>query len=292
MRVLSEAEWRPLAEAHTAQVRKWTEPRLRRRRNGEKHPVDDFLWEYYRFSPGKLAVWHPGWGTALAGTPAVAGVRHYHQTLHGWSARADTATTARLRRNLAILRATDSRPAKFGCFGLHEWAMVHDAEARRHNHVPLRVSAEGVTRTVHDLGLRCTHFDAYRFFTPSAAPLQRPLTRDSQIDDEQPGCIHAGMDLYRYAYEAAPFVGSHLVVDCLQHARAARRLDMQASPYDLSSWGLDPVPVDTAEGRQIYSRRQRDLAGVAGGLRRRLIASLDACLASASHRSPDPAESP
>src|SRR5699024_8972646 len=49
------------------------------------------------------------------------------------------------------------------------------------------------------LAPRCTHFDAFRFFTDPAAPLnQTRLTRDDQVRHEQPACLHAGMDVYSW----------------------------------------------------------------------------------------------
>ena len=40
--------------------------------------------------------------------------------------------------------------------------------------------------------LRCTHYDAFRFFHPSAQPLNSVslLTRDFQEENEQPGTVH------------------------------------------------------------------------------------------------------
>lgn len=294
-RVLTEARWRPLMEAHERLVREWTQPRLDRRRRGERHPVDDFLWDYYRLSPAQLNMWHPGDDVILAGEPPVAHRRHYVRQDAGWTAvlAPGDPLHARLSRSLAIMRATAARPITTGCFGMHEWAMVHGQEPDqiRHGQVPLRLPPEQIMAAVDSIGLRCTHFDAYRFFTPTAAVQQRPLTRADQVDDERPGCLHAGMDLYRYAYEAAPFVGSDLVVVCFRHARAARDLDMAASPYDLSDWGVTAVPVETPAGRREYSLRQRELAGRAAVLRDRLIARLGRSLTTAADGPCEPAQS-
>jgi hypothetical protein len=54
---------------------------------------------------------------------------------------------------------------------------------------------------------------------------------------------------------------------------------MRASPYDLSAWGLEPVRIETAEGRRIYEMEQRRLAEAALPLRERLIATLVMTLA-------------
>lgn len=260
--------------------------------------MDDFLWEYYRLRPARLLQWHPGLGTVLGGYPPAAGRAPYVRTADGWTAVPDPAALPRLERSLRILRATAARPALTGCFGMHEWAMVlgTDQSDVRHPQVPLRLTPHEIEDVVADVGLRCTHFDAYRFFTRPARSLQRPLTREGQPSDEQPGCLHAGMDLYRYSYEALPFVGSDLVADCLAHARTARQLDMAASPYDLSDWGLGAIAMETPTGRREYARRQTHLAAVARALRRRVIDALEEVLGattvgSAAHRGSDAAQS-
>ena len=106
-----------------------------------------------------------------------------------------------------LLSATVSRPAQLGCFGLHEWAMVHGipADDVRHAGWPLRLGSAGTDAVVERHGIRCSHFDAYRFFTDSAAPRNalRP-TRDGQVAMEQPGCLHAGMDVYKWAFKLTP----------------------------------------------------------------------------------------
>ena len=54
-----------------------------------------------------------------------------------------------------------------------------------------------------------------------------------------------------------------------------RELDMAASPYDLSAYGLAPVPIETAEGKAEYVARQRDLMATSNRLRRRLLGVID-----------------
>ncbi len=119
------------------------------------------------------------------------------------------------------------------------------------------------------------YFDAYRFFTPDAAPRNRePLSRRTQADREQPGCLHAGMDLYKWAVKAGPLVPGDLLLDTFEHARAVRTLDMRASPYDLRDWGFDPVAVETAAGKAEYVRQQREFAATGARLRERLLAAI------------------
>ncbi len=123
--------------------------------------------------------------------------------------------------------------------------------------------------------VRCSHFDAYRFFTPAARPLNRlHPTRETRPDNEQPGCLHANMDLYKWAYKLSPLVDSELVADCFALARDIRELDMRASPYDLSDLGLSPVPVETPEGRARYAVAPRGFAVRAAPLRDRLLAAV------------------
>lgn len=282
--VLLPSEWGARRERHIRRTTPLVTPRLRRRREGAKHPVDDFLFEYYTVRPAQLLAWHPGVGTVLAGEPAP---EHEHYVAVPGGFTSDPAglprTRPRLERSLAILRGTASRPAALGCFGMHEWAMVLGADPQdvRHAPVPLRVDPATVARTVAGIGLRCSHFDAYRFFTPAAADRQRALTPADRFDSEQPGCIHAAMDTYRFASSAAPYVPSELVGDCFAFARRCREVDMRASPYDLSAWDVEPIRVETASGRREYADLQRALSVESAPLRERVIEALDTALGAA-----------
>ncbi|MGK5643543.1 3-methyladenine DNA glycosylase, partial [Streptomyces sp. URMC 126] len=77
---------------------------------------------------------------------------------------------------------------------------------------------------------------------------RRP-TFETRVLNEQPGCLHAGMDVYKWAYKLAPFTPSDLVADCFALAREIRTLDMRASPYDLTAWGYSPVAIETPAGK-------------------------------------------
>ena len=274
--------WTRRAAAHEQRVDAWVLPHLDRRRSGQKHPVEDFLFDYYHLSPAKLRRWHPGAGVVLAGPQALPYLElaDYRQVEEGVAAdpRRLARHARRLRDVRRLLVATGSRPASYGCFGLHEWAMVYRAPADevRHRAHPLRLGSAGTDTVVEDGPMRCTHIDAYRFFTPAAVPLNalRP-TRDSQVELEQPGCLHAGMDLYKWAALFSPFVPSELVADCFAHAREIRAVDMRASPYDLAGLGYPPIRVETAAGRAEYVRRQRGFTESGAVLRGRLVAALD-----------------
>lgn len=289
MHVLSPREWRELRDAHEQAVHERTASHLERRSRGEKHPVEDFLFTYYPFKPGKLATWHPGAGTAVvvetSADEAYFNRRWYTRSQHAghtvahvdvgaWAAdRGQGATFIR-----QLLEATVDREASFGCFGLHEWAMVYKqtAQEHRHSHVPLRLSQEETDRVVENHRIQCSHYDAFRFFTPPARPLNTlQPTRQGMRANEQPGCLHAGMDLYKWAMKLEPIVKSATVLDTFDLARAIRTLDMEASPYDVRAWGYGVVAIETAQGKAEYMRRQEEFSRQAQALRRRLITQID-----------------
>jgi hypothetical protein len=146
---------------------------------------------------------------------------------------------------------------------------------QRHEDWPLRLGHAGTDAVVESHPVRCTHFDAFRFFTEPARSLNaHQPTRESQVGLEQPGCLHATMDLYKWAYKLTPVVPTSVVAQCFELARDVRLLDMQASPYDLSALGVDPVRIEVPEGRAEYARRQREFADRGQTLRAVLIATL------------------
>ena len=273
--VLSEAEWRERRRAHHERADRWIAPHLERRRRGIAHPVMDFLFDYYPYSPGRLRTWHPGLGVRLAGEWRPSSCAdHYVREDDYWTVDPQSASNPRLRLALAILEGTQSRPAQFSCFGMHEWAMVYRLNPAqvRHDQQPLRLSIDQISEAVDNVGLRCTHIDAFRFFTEEAAPQNTLLpTRANQPDLEQPGCLHANMDLFKYAMWFQPYVPGELVLDCFELACRAREIDMRASPYDLAELGYPPIRIENPEGRHEYSSEQRKLSECAQPLRARLL---------------------
>lgn len=284
---LAESAWRTLETAHRTRADALLEPHLARRRAGRSHPVFDFLFTYYSLRPRQLRTWHPGFGVVLAGASAD---RYLDRA--GYIRRGEGVTVSRDHLHARagtvsfiadLLHSTASRPARFNCFGLHEWAMVYRAPEVRHGGVPLRLSTSETDAVVDSMPLRCSHFDAYRFFTDSAAPRNaQRLTRESQTAVEQPGCVHAGMDLYKWAFKLGPLVESGLVLDCLELAADARVLDMRASPYDLRGFGYEPIPVETPRGRREYARAQEAISDRAAPLRARLLGRCSALLDTAA----------
>jgi hypothetical protein len=274
---MARVEWAAARAAYLERVRPWVEERLARACRQRKHPVHDFLFEYYSFRPAHLLRWTPGADVLL---------QDAHRADLAWSefitcpegsylpaAAFPSQRLDYLRWAVHYLESTLAREPAHTCLGLHEWAMVYRDPAIRHPQIPLRLSREETDRVVETHALRCTHYDAFRFFTAAAVPLNRwELSRGMTADHDQPGCIHANMDLYKFAYKIAPFCPSDLVADAFELARAAREVDMRASPYDLSGYGFSPIRIETVEGRAEYIELQREVSRRGQPIRARLLA--------------------
>jgi len=250
------------ADAHRARAQQWTNPRKLRKANGEREPVLDFLFDYYPYSPAKLEQWFPGLEPGKTSQNHIDFINKHER---------------RITFVIELLEGIDARPATWNCFGLHEWAMVYKAPHNDIRHPdPLRLSETELAQTVDLIGLRCTHIDAFRFFTDQAAPLNNNSlnltpTRENQTQLDQKGCLHANMDLYKYCMWFQLIVPGDLVLDCFELALQTRTLDMQASPYDLSEFGYSPIAIETPEGRAEYVRAQKEISYRAAGLREKLL---------------------
>ena len=257
MRTLPGSEWQQQKRAHRERLAPYVEPHLERRRLGRPHPVHDFMFTYYSHRPAQLLQWHPG-------TSAVDVVE---------------ARLPLIRQLHTLLTATAARPPTLGCFGLHEWAMVFETDENRHPW-PLRLGGAATDEVVRSHRIGCSHFDAFRFFTPPARPLNTLQPgRDDRPAYEQPGCLHASMDLYKHAFRLSPLICSDLVADCFELAWEIRILDMRAAPYDFTGLVLDPsgeewtpVKIETSAGKAEYVAAQRAFSERAAPLRQRLIA--------------------
>ena len=285
--MLAAEVWRAREAEHIARAERITRDHVARRRRGEHHPIEDFLFTYYNLKPAHLKRWHPGAGVILenaehlatpAGLPARRDWKDYAEPSPGdltvdvaslWARRGATIEYIE-----DLFQQTMDRPPAFGCFGLHEWAMVYrlSAEEIRHRGLPLRLGARATDVVVEEHPIACTHFDAFRFFTPEAAPLNAlHPTRETQPEMEQPGCLHAGMDVYKWAMKLGALIPGDLLLDAFDLAMEIRYLDMQASPYDVSGFGLEAVSIETPEGKSEYARRQRGFADRGNVLRVRVL---------------------
>ncbi|MFL6061801.1 MAG: 3-methyladenine DNA glycosylase [Marmoricola sp.] len=293
--VLPREEWTARARAHAERLEPLVGPHLERSLRGEAHPVHDFLFTYYAQRPAALRRWHPGYGVVLEDAPEYDGLKGYDG---GTVTAAYLASQRPLVEQLhRLLAATASRPPTLGCFGLHEWAMVYRSaptgeepgNVMRHAW-PLRLGAVGTDEVVEGHRIGCSHFDAFRFFTPQAVPLNtlQPGSDDRPVF-EQPGCLHAGMDLYKHAFRLTPLVSSDLVADAFELAWDIRILDMRAAPYDFTGVRLDPsgdewtpVRIETPEGKAEYVAMQREFSERGAPIRQSVIEECDRLLAAAS----------
>lgn len=270
-------EWTARRSAHKERVRHWTQDRVARANLNQKHPIFDFLFTYYSFRPAHLERWSPGADVVLEACSLREVDWHddFRECAGGVVIPAESFPAHRakyLAWAIRYLEGIAQRPASFSCFGLHEWAMVYRSEKPRHEQVPLRLSMQEIDAVVEESELRCTHYDAFRFFTSEAAPRNRhSLSREETPDYDQRGCIHVTMDLYKFAHKIAPWCSSELIADAFLLALDARMVDMRASPYDLKSFGVEAIPIESAAGRELYVREQRRLSEQAAPIRSQLL---------------------
>lgn len=273
--------WERKVKEHEGQVSPYADAFLRRRSSQQTHTVHDFLFTYYSFSPKKLKNWVPSIDETLS--CSLKEKYHYPWLNEEWfHFNGETLFLKKERFNdsyrslaqfiMKLCVAVLERTPRFGCYGLHEWAMVYKNEdAIRHKSNPLRLSLDTIAQIVEKQALRCTHYDAYRFFTPEAKPLNvlQP-TLESRLNLEQGGCVHVNMDLYKWATKLWPWIGSDFIAKTFFLALEAREIDMRASPYDLKELGYDPICIETEEGRKEYVEAQQQLFKKAGCLRKEL----------------------
>jgi hypothetical protein len=280
---LSVEAWTLRAKMHTTLVGPHADAFLKRRGLGLTHAVHDFLFTYYSCSPQKLKQWVPSFEEDLVVTPQTRDeypwLNDYWFSLNGnllsLNRKRIQEITHHLAKFIANLCSNILQQApRFGCFGLHEWAMVYklSPEALRHKH-RLRLSPEDLARFVESQTICCSHYDAYRFFTEEARPLNilNPL-REMRLQMEQGGCVHANMDLYKWATKLWPWIGSDFIAKAFLLALEGRELDMRASPYDLSEEGYSPICIETEEGRKQYQKEQQLFAERTNSLRKELLA--------------------
>jgi len=84
----------------------------------------------------------------------------------------------------------------------------------------------------------------------------------------------ASTTLYKWASKLTPAIPSELVLDAFELAMEIRYVDMRASPYDVSAYDLDPIAVETPDGKRDYAELQGDFATRGADLRSRIVASI------------------
>lgn len=283
--VLQANEWISKIERHKKLLGEILDPYLKMRSEHKKDPVLDFLFEYYKFRPSHLKRWSPGIGIVLEHGGDTGQLPEVSElTIGDATAFLDPALFPEKRLRGArwirdmLVKTNNSKPF-FGCFGMHEWAMVYRSDKVRHSQVPLRFSDDRIAEIVESRPVLCTHFDAFRFFTDAAKPLNKHnLTRETSQETEQPGCIHSNMDIYKWAYKLYPWISSDLIREAFLLSFDARTIDMKASPYDLRDRGLEPIKIETEEGRKIYLKHQTEIWKRGLPVREKLIEAYDRLL--------------
>lgn len=259
---LPESQWTAKKAVHEQRVDELLNDYLEARSRQEKNPVMDFLFEYYAFRPSNLRKWSPGIGIGLSFTdfddlPDISEIKVENKLAYVDTDLFPAKRISSLKWMLNMLKNTQESRPSFGCFGMHEWAMVYKSDNPRHNQLPMRMEPDELAEFVESRPLLCTHFDAFRFFTDPAKPMNKfELSRETFHETEQPGCIHSNMDLYKWAFKMHPWIPSTLILQAFELAVEARHIDMQASPYDLREQGLEPIKIETESGRKIYKKKQ------------------------------------
>ena len=111
-------EWEELTRAHAERADALTAGHRARKRAGERHAIEDFLFEYYNTRPSLLRRWHPGVGVVLEpsdnGVAPHGGWRWYRTDDHGVVTLDAAALLADRGDTVAfvhgLLTATASRP--------------------------------------------------------------------------------------------------------------------------------------------------------------------------------------
>lgn len=274
---LHSADWKRLQTDHRNRVSKKIDDYLDQRQHQQKDPVMDFLFEYYAFRPSHLKRWSPGFGVLLQGGPDTnyPELSELTCSTEGVFLNPDFFPDDRkssLHWMLGLLEHSREKRPSFGCFGMHEWAMVYRRDKIRHSQVPLRMEQEELAEFVESRPLVCTHYDAFRFFSEPAKPLNKyKLSRDIFSESEQPGCIHTNMDLYKWAFKGYPWISSEVIWKAFELAVEARFIDMQASPYDFRERGLEPIKIETEGGRLKYLEKQKAIYNKGVPVREHLI---------------------
>lgn len=276
-------EWKDKLTKHAEQVSPYTDAFVARRKKSVIHPVHDFLFTYYGMSPQKLKQWVPSFQQEL--DIDSIDLKHYPWLNEYWfqsDGKILKLNPQKLNQNViglssfvkTLCQKILERTPRFGCFGLHEWAMVYKApkEHIRYQDRPLRLSEAELARFVESQKLCCTHYDAFRFFTEEAKPLNllNPIL-ETRLEMEQGGCVHANMDLYKWSTKLWPWIGSDFIAKAFFLALECRELDMRASPYDLTQDGFSPICIETEEGRKFYQKEQQRLTEKSIPLRQELL---------------------
>lgn len=277
---LAEKEWRNQKHVHERRISDALNNYFVARERGHKEPILDFLFEYYRFRFSHLKRWSPGVGYRLLGVGLEEEWKAPWSATEGGLCLSPHGFPSHRREGLEwvlnVQRHTQSARPFLGCNGLHEWAMVYKCDRPRHPYLPFRLTDSEINAVVESMPIRCSHYDAFRFFTPKARVFNAVQpSRAEFARHEQPACLHTNMDLYRWSNSFFPWVSSSLIWECFLLAWDIRKVDMRASPYDLRAFGYPPICIERREEQAEYRRQQTQFMQRGFALRERLISILE-----------------
>ena len=182
----------------------------------------------------------------------------------------------RARRCWPRPRRARRSSAASGCTS-GRWSTGSRPSEVRHADWPLRLGADGHRRGRGAHRIRCSHFDAFRFFTaagPAAAtpcsPTRddRPDVRAAGLPARRHGPLQVGLQAQpRWCLASWSPTASSWPATSASSTCARRRTTCASSGYE-------PVRIETAEGKAEYVAAQRAFAERAQALRARLVDGL------------------
>ena len=238
-------------------------PHLARRQAGQKHPVHDFLFTYYSFSPAKLMTWQPGLAAERDGRgprPAAAADRgHQDDSLVA------TASRPAAHRLLRPARVGDGAP--------------HRRDPPRRPAAPRRSGHRRRRRVAPD---RLLALRRLPLLHPDGAPDERAVARPRRPGGVRAAGLPARDDGPLQARVPALAAGRLRPRRRLLRARVGRPRGRHARvALRLHLWGFEPIKIETAEGKRAYAAHQRAFADRAAPLRSRLVEACDLLLSAA-----------
>ena len=267
---LTQSEWLPLAQAHRSRADGFTAAHRERARRGETHPVWDFPVQLLQPAPAPTEglpsrVRHGAGRPRRPRVPEPKRLRRRRRGVHG-----EPGLPARPRRDAAFRRGVvevDGISAA-SVRVLRDARVGHGLPRRRSasRGVPLRLGAAGTDAVLESIPLRCSHVDAYRFFTRPPSPATRAPhpCHPGPVGSSPAVCTRTWIST-RWSHKLGPLVDSGLLMDCLDLAATARELDMRASPTICASTGSHRSPSrNPAAAPSTCAGRARSPSGAPG----------------------------
>ena len=122
--------WKHERDRHIRRINSILGDYLIKKEHQVKNPILDFLFEYYTFRPGLLIRWSPGYQMTLEkmafkDIEDLVEIRCLPDGMRIDPSAFPTHRVASLDWVIQLIEVTMSRAPSFGCFGMHEWAMVY-----------------------------------------------------------------------------------------------------------------------------------------------------------------------